>query len=132
MTIDITGSQADHLAALVHRTRLDWDTPGIKAALWKVRDRPLALVAYAAVRAAQTASNKTPAVIALDGPHWRAPTAAELPTPIPPRKCPTCGWFARTPEGACLDCELQTEASDDAPPAHVSQAAARQALRGAS
>lgn len=104
MTIGISRSQAEHLAALVHAIRPDWDAPGILAALVKVRTRPLALVAYAAVRAAENTSNRTPAVIALDGTHWRPPTAAELPTPIPPSKCDRCGGFWRDPHGACLDC----------------------------
>lgn len=133
MTVEISRSQAEHLAALVHATRPDWDAPGILAALSKLRTRPLAVVAYAAIRAAETPTNRTPAVIALDGPHWRAPTPAQLPTPIPPTKCPRCGCFARTPEGACLDCYLATEATDEAtPPAHESRAQVRRAIREAS
>ena len=47
-----------------------WSTPGILAALDKLRDRPLADVAVAAIRATARTDQRTPAVIAMAGEHW--------------------------------------------------------------
>jgi hypothetical protein len=63
-------AQADAIAVLVHQLRPDWDIRGVMAALADCQDRDAATVAIAAVRAATTASNRTPAVIAMEGPHW--------------------------------------------------------------
>lgn len=68
----INEHQADKLAAFIASFRADWDPPGIKAALARARDRgDVATVAIAAIRAASEPSNRTPAVITHDGPHWR-------------------------------------------------------------
>jgi len=62
---------ADHLAAVIHAIRTDWDIKGIKTALMNAKDRGTpAEVAHAAIYAAQDPTNRTPAVIPLSGPHW--------------------------------------------------------------
>lgn len=58
-----------------------WSTPGILAALDKLRDRPLADVAVAAIRATARTDQRTPAVIAMGGEHW---ATGKQPTPTPP------------------------------------------------
>jgi hypothetical protein len=99
----VTGNQldrttAEHLAAVVAALRDDWDERGIVAALAKARDRgDVWQVSMAAIRAAADPSNRTPAVIAMDGPHWQERTPG--PTPKDPsyatvsfeEACVTCG-----------------------------------------
>jgi len=68
----LSATQARALAALVHELRQDWDATGILTALHAARNRSTpAGVAIAAIRAASVASNRTPAMIALEGSHWR-------------------------------------------------------------
>jgi hypothetical protein len=86
--------QATTLAAFVHTLRPDWDVPGIVAALGQVRDRAVAgEVAVAAIRAATDHGNRTPAVIAMDGKHWRGgdPTSRTVNTGV--GKCGSCGTY---------------------------------------
>ena len=60
-----------------------WDRPGIEATLAKLDDQPLAAVAVAAINAAATRPDqRTPAVIAASGSHWRDFPRHE-PTPTP-------------------------------------------------
>jgi hypothetical protein len=67
---------AKHLTELVRSLRPDWDRPGIADAIWKARDKGSAIdVCVAAVKACAL-SNRTPAVIPLDGNHWREGVAA--------------------------------------------------------
>lgn len=76
----MTFRQGQALARFIHELRGDWDVPGIEAALGQVHDKaPADVIACAAIRAATVASNRTPAVIAMDGPHWR--TAPDAPRP---------------------------------------------------
>ena len=69
------------IAFLVEAIRPDWGAPGVMAALDKLRDRPLADVAVAAIRATARTDQRTPAVIAMGGEHW---AAGKQPTPTPP------------------------------------------------
>lgn len=62
---------AEHLAAVIHAIRDDWDERGILAALGKLRTKPLWQVVIAAALAAHNPSARTPEVIALQGDHWR-------------------------------------------------------------
>ena len=79
------------LASLVHTIRADWDESGIASTLRKVSDRPLALVALAAITCAtERADQRTPACIALDGHHWHATTATTAPAVVT-RYCETHG-----------------------------------------
>ncbi len=98
-TSPMTKRQADALAVLVATLRTDWDPRGIMAALRLCRDRAEAhVVAIAAITAAAIPTNRTPAVIALAGPHW---VAANVESPQPPGRndrCPThYGWAGNCP-----------------------------------
>lgn len=81
MMMTITRDQAEALAELVHALRPEWDPQGILAALAKARDRADApTVAIAAIRAAATPTNRTPAVIPLSGDHWIDPAVTPSST----------------------------------------------------
>jgi hypothetical protein len=91
-TPPLTLAQAKEIARSVHAIRRDWDRPGIEDALARARflGDP-ASVAIAAHRAAAVAGNRTPAVIALDGPHWRdAEKPPHFAAPTPAERCSTC------------------------------------------
>lgn len=86
MMNEITRPQAEALAELVHTLRPEWDPQGILAALAKARDRADApTVAIAAIRAAATPTNRTPAVIPLSGDHWIDPAVTPSSTGAVPR-----------------------------------------------
>lgn len=71
MNAELNHEQAKHLAALVAALRPGWDVPGVRKALWDARTKGTPdQVAHAAITAAMDPTNRTPAVIALDGPHW--------------------------------------------------------------
>lgn len=76
------------LAYVVTTVRPDWDRPGVLAKLTQAtrNGHTYGHLAVAAVRAALDESNRTPAVIPLDGAHWREPVARPEPvaTPTPP------------------------------------------------
>ena len=75
---------SSRLASLIATIRTDWDEHGIAAVIRKISDRPLAEVAHAALTAAITRTDqRTPAVIALDGKHWRL-HGVERPAPPAP------------------------------------------------
>lgn len=68
---EMTRAQAASLAAFIASVREDWGHAGIVAALGEARCMGTALdVAHAALSAASRVENRTPAVIALPGPHW--------------------------------------------------------------
>jgi len=67
----ISRDDAQAIARWVHQIRPSWDLPGILAALSKRGDAQPSRLALAALAAAATASNRSPAVIAMDGNHWR-------------------------------------------------------------
>lgn len=91
-TAHMTLAQAKEIARSVHAIRRDWDRPGIEDALGRARFlADAAAVAVAAHRAAANPANRTPAIIALDGPHWR--DAEKPPHFAPPpaaERCSTC------------------------------------------
>ena len=111
MTQPIGPQQTDstwltRLASLVAAIRPDWSEPGIRSILAKVADRPLIDVATAAIAACRRIDQTTPAVIALDGPHW--------PTPQQARTYAEPGivtWCEHGRPGAlhCPDCQPTTE-----------------------
>lgn len=73
--------QAQALAAFINTLRPDWDATGVYAALGKARDLADApSLAIAAIRAAATPTNRTPAVIAMQGDHWTTTTVTSTPT----------------------------------------------------
>lgn len=104
----MTKDQAQALTALVNALRPDWDAQGVYAALAKARTMGTAPeLAVAAIRAAATPTNKTPAVIAMRGPHWQAPQATANPGNVwhgpPDRNAPRCPEHTShpTPCAAC-------------------------------
>jgi hypothetical protein len=64
---------ADPLAVILAVLRSDWQIPGIMAALAdpRLRDKNPAEVVRAAVKLASNPRVRTPAVLAMDGEHWR-------------------------------------------------------------
>lgn len=93
MTIDrITRQQADALTALLATLRPDWDKPGIWAAVSKAKDvAPTRDLCVAAIKASGLATNRTPSIIGLEGPHWRGSDhAPKLPEIPPEEKCSIC------------------------------------------
>lgn len=74
----MTKQQAEIITELVRTVRGDWDAQGVMAALANCRHRDVAEIARAAVRAAAMPTNRTPAVIAMDGDHWQARTLATV------------------------------------------------------
>lgn len=109
MTGTITDDQARALSHLVTLLRPGWDVSGIRAALSKARHHADASeLAIAAIRACQDPANRTPAVIALDGPHWRTGGGA-LTRDLPAVKCDEHGL----PQ-PCRSCAADDKAQDAA------------------
>lgn len=115
-------NQGQVVAAVVHALRPDWDPAGIMAALQRAARLGDAFeVTLAAVAAAQEPTNRTPAVIALEGAHWsRARTSPPTPTPGPGARarCTVYGhehYLAHN----CAGCKTDrlTRPVDDEPPA---------------
>jgi len=107
----MTPEQAEKTAELVHTIRPDWDVRGIYAALAKAAERADAgRLAIAALHAAMEPTNRTPAVIAMDGLHWqKAEGVAPAPkrTIEPPRTndtSPDCPAHPGTKSWACKHC----------------------------
>ena len=70
-----------------------WDEAGTVAAIAKVRDRQLATVAMAVIRAAADRDVESPGVIPTNGSHWAesAAVASYIPNVIPPaERCGIC------------------------------------------
>lgn len=88
----ITPKQQFALAKFLHTLNEEWDLHGIEAVLGRARDlAPAADLACAAIRAAVTVGNRTPAIIALPGPHWRASSSNPRHTePDAGERCSTC------------------------------------------
>lgn len=104
----MTKHQAELLAAFIAACR-DWQVPGTVTALAKARNRgDVWQVAIGALRAAANPGNKTPAIIALDGAHWRPANPDDEPTVTPTARriedmrCPHCGmWSVRGENHTC-------------------------------
>jgi hypothetical protein len=73
MTINqMTHRQGQALARFIATLRPDWDTPGIEDALGRARElAPCGDLAIAAIKAAGNPAARTPAIIGMEGPHWR-------------------------------------------------------------
>src|SRR3954454_14313821 len=107
MTSQVSKPEAEALAAYLHAVRTVWDVPGIMAALQTtVQTRPwLTLDRLAAVstRAAKNPKARTPAVIPLEGQHWR-----EDLTPAAPIAFTACpdhpDTRTRRDDGECGGC----------------------------
>ena len=88
----ITKEQADVIVDLVQSVRPTWDTPGILAALLKVRDRSLADITTAALNAAADPTMHTPKAISFTGPHWPKHGGSDGAMLHEP-KCYICGHY---------------------------------------
>lgn len=91
-TNHMTYKQGQALARFIATMRPDWDTPGIEDALGKARSlAPCGDLAIAAIKAASAATNRTPAVIAMEGAHWRGAEHKPQRTYDPRGVCQRCG-----------------------------------------
>lgn len=121
MTESLNGDTAEALANLVHVLRPQeaaWGIKGIKTALFNAKDRGTAFeVAHAALYAAEDLTNRTPAIIALAGPHWTR--GRELGSSNPRgEKCPQIGHEGK-PAHNCPYCIADSKAvPDDEAAAH--------------
>ena len=102
MMREITGRQADAIVELVAALRLDWDKRGIVAALQKARtiSQDPTRLATAAIFAANNAANLTPAIIAMQGDHWKALDPTYEPQPVRADRCGDCHGI-HTPASPC-------------------------------
>lgn len=83
--------EAEALAKFIHSLRPDWGEQGIVHALGQARGMATpATVAIAAIRAADTPSNRTPGVIPLPGPHWPVTGTTRRRPPTRNETCGTC------------------------------------------
>lgn len=85
------------LAKFIHQLRKrtggpDWHRAGIESALAEARRRaPAPDLAIAAIKAARVPTNRTPAIIGMDGPHWQGATNKPTPTHVEPvDRCSVC------------------------------------------
>jgi len=105
----MTSKQGHALAALIHELRETWGIPGILPVLKQVADRADAFdIALAALHAARDEKNRTPAVIALPGPHWTKGKALGEATSSTYARCPVIGHtsYAAHNCGACAKDDL--------------------------
>lgn len=88
----MTRGQAEATATLIATLRPDWDHRGILAAIQTAAPRHTApQIAIAAIHAATNPTNRTPAVIPLNGPHWNTgPTTGPADGPHDRRPCVIC------------------------------------------
>lgn len=89
-----TTATFDALVDLARSIRPRWDVPGLRKAVRDAlarEDQPtIAELAYAVLRVAENFAVETPAVIAMDGPHWRA-AASEPREGAKGIRCDRCG-----------------------------------------
>lgn len=124
---EMTKDEAAALARFIEllRRRLPGDTwhkPGIENALGIARKRADAPdLAHAAIAAAIRPENRTPAVIGMDGPHWREATKPPRPEHVDDgRRCSVCS----EPRERC-----ESLWADDHPFESVTQATAARLAR---
>ena len=80
MMAPLNREQAQALTALLASLRSTWDAAGIMSALGKAKTMGTATeVAIAALKAASKDTNRTPAVIAMQGDHWTTGEATTNP-----------------------------------------------------
>jgi hypothetical protein len=85
---ELTQTQATLLAHILHEIRPDWAITSMMSLLWEHRAaHPFPALVIAAVRAASTPTNRTPAVIFMEGKHWRADGDQPREQPPPGPAC---------------------------------------------
>jgi len=108
----ISPDEAEALAVLIHVARPEWEVKGIKTALWNAKDRGTPFeVIHAAIYAAEDLSNRTPAIIALAGPHWTRGRELGSSNPVGP-KCDQPGHEGK-PAHNCPYCIADSKAIPD-------------------
>lgn len=139
--IEITYQQGQKLAELLHELRSDWDIKGCINFIREARGaRPGTCnfdLVVAAIRAAQNPEARTPAVIALEGPHWHNAVPAR------PGAKPANGGLrnngicerCRYPHPPTEDCDVRRDEIDRDDPTYIANrkaaiAAARAAKHG--
>lgn len=99
-----TQEHAKHLATLIQSLRPEWDLPGINDALYRAKDRGDAIEVCVGALRGSVPSNRTPAVIPLDGNHWRDTVAAHSAKRVAAADkashCERCG-IVHTPLSPC-------------------------------
>lgn len=101
----------DCIVELARSIRPQWDVPGLRKAIRDALardDQPtLAEIAYAVIRVAENFSVNSPAVIPMDGPHWRK----AVPERVPPSavRCPRCGSVDMPDEATRHRCKSRSE-----------------------
>jgi len=124
----LTRDTARTLAAHVSQVRRDagidpaWDAQGVYAALGRCTDRgDVVEVTAAALRCALNPKVETPAVIAMDGPHWQTPATVHQLHPTRPgaplrddERCPVDG-HRQQPAAWCSLCRGQYLGGDGWP-----------------
>lgn len=87
MNMMLTETESRALAAAIHSMRPDWEIPGIHKALGHARFKANKwVVAQAALAAAANQTNRTPAIIPMEGRHWPTMPTPEKPPPPQPRR----------------------------------------------
>lgn len=77
----LTETESRALAAAIHSMRPEWEVPGIHKALGHARTKANKwIVAQAAFAAAANPTNRTPAVIPMEGKHWPIMSANQPPS----------------------------------------------------
>ncbi|WP_206515563.1 hypothetical protein [Georgenia faecalis] len=124
MMTKLEKNHAQALAAFITTLRPDWDPQGVYVALGKARDHgDAAQVAIAAIRAATTPTNRTPAVIPLQGDHWAVSSTPGTPAPHRGTRAPRCTVYGHEnyPAHNCAGCRTDAltagvAAANPAPP----------------
>lgn len=82
---EITQTQAEALANLLHQLRPEWSTPSMMKLLGQHRaSYDYGPLCRAAINVALDQSKRTPGIIFLDGRHWDAPDGEQSTTPPGP------------------------------------------------
>lgn len=98
----VTDDQARAIAYLAAACRPGnaphWEAPGILAAIQRVKDRKLAEVVHAFIRAAEDPTARTPNVIVTNPDYWRekSPHRELAHPPKSAEACDTCGRHERS------------------------------------
>lgn len=136
--IEITYQQGQKLAELLHELRSDWDVKGCVNFIREARtSRPGTSnfdLTVAAIRAAQNPEARTPAIIALDGPHWHnaVPARPGAKTPKTGTRNPGICERCRYPHPPNEACDVRRDEIDRTDPAYIAnREAARAAARAA-